>query len=92
MNEIQKMKTLPDDAEAKRQIIEIGRRMYEQKYCAANDGNISCRSSEGGFWVTPSGVSKGFLTDEMLIKVDADGNILEANEGYKCSSEDKASS
>ncbi len=26
MNEIQKMKTLPDDAEAKRQIIEIGRR------------------------------------------------------------------
>ena len=89
MNEIQKMKTLPDDAEAKRQIIEIGCRMYEQKYCAANDGNISCRSSEGGFWVTPSGVSKGFLTDEMLIKVDADGNILEANEGYKCSSEVK---
>ena len=53
MNEIQKMKMLPDDTEAKRQIIEIGRRMYEQKYCAANDGNISCRSADGGFWSFP---------------------------------------
>ena len=87
MNEIEKMKALPDDKEAVLQIIEIGRRMYEQKYCAANDGNISCRSSQGGIWVTPSGVSKGFLTEEMLIKVDENGNIIHCNPGYKCSSE-----
>lgn len=87
MNEIEKMKTIPDDEEAKRQIIEIGRRMYEQKYCAANDGNISCRTKDGSIWVTPSGVSKGFLTEEMLIKTDLEGNILFANEGYKYSSE-----
>ena len=32
---------LPDDSEAKRLIIEIGKRMYDKNYCAANDGNIS---------------------------------------------------
>lgn len=80
---------LPDDAEAKRLILEIGRRMYEHKYCAANDGNISCIAADGGVWVTPSGVSKGFMTEDMLIKVDLDGNILEKSEGYKTSSEVK---
>ena len=34
----------PDDKEAKRLIIEVGKRMYDKDYCAANDGNISCRT------------------------------------------------
>ncbi len=78
---------LPDDASAKASIIEIGRRMYDKNYCAANDGNISCKTEEGCYWVTPSGVSKGFLTEDMLIKADTDGNVLEAGGDYKISSE-----
>ena len=35
---------LPDDGEAKRLIVEAGKRMYDKNYCAANDGNISCRT------------------------------------------------
>ena len=61
---------LPDDASAKASIIEIGRRMYDKNYCAANDGNISCKTEEGCYWVTPSGVSKGFLTEDMLIQTE----------------------
>ena len=59
---------LPDDNEAKRLIIEVGKRMYDKNYCAANDGNISCRTEDGGLWVTPSGVSKGFMTEDILGK------------------------
>ena len=68
----------PDDKEAKRLIIEVGKRMYDKDYCAANDGNISCRTEDGApFWVTPSGVSKGFMTEDILVKTDLQGNILE---------------
>jgi len=80
---------LPNDAEAKALILEIGRRMYEKNFCAANDGNISCRTEDGNFWVTPSGVSKGFMKEEMLVKVDAFGNIIEKNGDHKISSEIK---
>ena len=80
---------LPNDAEAKALILEIGRRMYEKNFCAANDGNISCRTADGNFWVTPSGVSKGFKKEEMLVKVDASGNIIEKNGDHKISSEIK---
>ena len=40
----------PTDAEAKKLIVEIGRRMYAKNFVAANDGNISCKVDE-----TPSG-------------------------------------
>lgn len=78
---------MPDDSRARANILEAGRRMYDKDYCAANDGNISCRTADGGFWVTPSGVSKGFMTEEMLVKVDAEGNILEKNTELGISSE-----
>ncbi|MBR5228381.1 MAG: class II aldolase/adducin family protein [Firmicutes bacterium] len=80
---------LPTDSEAKALILDIGRRMYDKNFCAANDGNISCRAEDGNFWVTPSGVSKGFMKEEMLVKVDASGNIIEKNGDYKISSEIK---
>lgn len=78
---------LPDDAQAKENILEAGRRMYDKDYCAANDGNISCRTADGCFWVTPSGVSKGFMTEETLVKVDIEGKILEKNSELGISSE-----
>ncbi len=64
------------DYEIKRAIIDIGRQMYEKGFVAANDGNISCRAGENEIWATPTGVSKGFMDPDMLVKVDLDGNIL----------------
>jgi L-fuculose-phosphate aldolase len=61
----------------KTQICEIGKRIYEKGFVAANDGNISVKIEEDVFIVTPTGVSKGFMTPEMLIKVDGEGNLLE---------------
>ncbi|MCL1892985.1 MAG: class II aldolase/adducin family protein [Holophagaceae bacterium] len=68
----------PDDHMAKQSIVEVGRRMYEKKFVAASDGNISCKVSEDVIWTTPTGVSKGFMLEETLIKMRLDGTILSA--------------
>ena len=62
--------------EIKQQICEFGRRMYEKGYVAANDGNISVRIGGGKYLCTPTGVSKGALTPEMICVVDDDGNQI----------------
>ena len=64
------------DKEAKAKIIEIGKRMYAKDFVAANDGNISCKVNDNEIWITPTGVSKGFMQEEMLIKMDLQGNVL----------------
>ncbi len=54
-------------------ICSLGRRMWEKGWVAANDGNLSLRLDNGRFLITPAGVSKGFLTPEMLLLVDDSG-------------------
>lgn len=61
---------------AKKAIIDIGQRMYVRGFVAANDGNISVRVSENEVWTTPTGVSKGFMTKDMLVKTDLEGNVI----------------
>ncbi len=58
------------------EIVEAGRRLAERFFVAANDGNISARLSEGELLITPTGVNKGELTPEMLLKVDGQGRVL----------------
>jgi L-fuculose-phosphate aldolase len=77
----------PSDADARRDILEAGRRLYQRGLVAANDGNISARVSDGALWATQSGVSKGFMTEDMLVKLDLGGRVLEG--GGKPSSEIK---
>lgn len=64
------------DYEAKKQIIEIGKRMYDKGFVASNDGNISCKVGPNIIWTTPTGVSKGFMTPDMLVKMNFDGKVL----------------
>ncbi|PWU10490.1 MAG: hypothetical protein C5B47_02090 [Verrucomicrobia bacterium] len=58
----------------KQEICEMGRRLWLRQYCEANGGNLSCRLAEDRFLVTPTGVSKGFMSPEMLCLVDGQGN------------------
>lgn len=64
------------DLEAREMICEVGRRMYNRNYVAANDGNISVKVSPNEIWTTPTGVSKGFMTPDMMVKMDLSGNVL----------------
>ena len=75
------------DEQAKALILEVGRRMFERQYVAANDGNISIRTGENRIWVTPAGVSKGYMTEDQLVCVALDGTVLEGT--AKPSSETK---
>jgi L-fuculose-phosphate aldolase len=67
------------DFEAKNAIIDIGRRMYARGFVAANDGNISCKVGPNAIWATPTGVSKGFMKPEMLVKLDLTGKVLQGS-------------
>lgn len=67
----------PSDSEAKESLVDFGRRIYEKGFVAANDGNVSCKVGPNIIWVTPTGVSKGFMTTDMMIKMDLEGNIIE---------------
>lgn len=55
------------------QMCEIGRRVYNKGFAAANDGNISYRLDEDRVLCTPTRVSKGFMKPDDLCIVDLDG-------------------
>ncbi len=55
------------------QMCEIGRRVYNKGFAAANDGNISYRLSEDRVLCTPTRVSKGFMKPDDLCIVDLEG-------------------
>lgn len=66
------------DLSLRQQICEIGRRLYEKNFVAANDGNISVRLDDVRVLTTPTGVSKGLMTPESLVIVNLDGRPLSA--------------
>lgn len=75
--------------ELKKEIVEIGKRIWMRGYVAANDGNISVVLNENELLTTPTGVSKGFMSVDMILKVDRTGKMISGNSKYKPSSEIK---
>ena len=75
--------------EIKEQICDVCHKMWQQGWVAANDGNVSVRAEDGTYWITPSGVSKSFITPDLLLRTDAQMQVLEGPSGYKPSSEMK---
>ena len=75
-----KINRYPTDDQAKKLIVEIGRRMYLKNFVAANDGNISCKVDDETIWTTPTGVSKGFMSEDELVKMRLDGTIISQGE------------
>ena len=67
---------MANEYEIKKQICDIGKRIYDRNMVAANDGNISVKLNDNEFLCTPTGVSKGFMTPEYICKVDKEGNVI----------------
>ena len=65
------------DYEAQKLICEIGKRVYDRNFVAANDGNITCKTGPDIIWATPTGVSKGYMKPEDLVKMRLDGTVLQ---------------
>ncbi len=60
-------------------MIDVGDKMYLRGFVAANDGNLSVRYGDFA-WVTPTGVSKGGMREDMFIKLRiADGAQVEGS-------------
>ena len=47
-----------NEYEIKKQICDIGRRIYSRNMVAANDGNISVKLNDNEFLCTPTGVER----------------------------------
>ena len=75
--------------EIREQICDVCRKMWQQGWVAANDGNVTVKLEDGTFLATPTGVSKSFITPDKLVRIDAEGKVLEGAPGYKPSSEIK---
>ncbi len=58
----------------KQDICEIGRRIYNKGFAAANDGNITVRIGENEVLCTPTMQSKGFLKPDDIATIDMQGN------------------
>ncbi|MFR8010762.1 MAG: class II aldolase/adducin family protein [Clostridia bacterium] len=71
------------------QICDVCHKMWQLGWVAANDGNVSARLEDGTFLATPTGMSKSFITPDKLVRIDADGNVLEGAPGLRPSSEIK---
>jgi L-fuculose-phosphate aldolase len=60
----------------KKDICEIGQRIYNKGFAAANDGNITVRISDNEVLCTPTMHSKGFLKPDDICLVDMTGKQL----------------
>ena len=65
-----------DESKLRQDIVEVGKRLYNKGFVASNDGNISIRTSEREILITPTGVSKGYMSPSDILKVDLDGNVI----------------
>jgi L-fuculose-phosphate aldolase len=68
------MTRVPQDI--RRDILHVCRRAYERGLVAGTDGNVSVRLSRDRVIATPTGMCKGFLTDDDLVVCDLDGKQI----------------
>jgi L-fuculose-phosphate aldolase len=67
------------------EIVEVGRRLWVRGFVASNDGNISVRTGDDRLVTTPTAVSKGFMTPDMMVVTDLTGRRISGDR--KASSE-----
>lgn len=69
------------------EIIDAGRFLYERRWVPATSGNFSARLNADEALITSSGKHKGALTASDLMRIDMQGQPLEAGEKRKPSAE-----
>lgn len=68
------------ERELRQKLVEIGRRIYDNGFVAASDGNISARLEDGTILTTPTMVCKGRMSEDMLVLVNINGDKLRRDE------------
>lgn len=62
--------------EARKAVAEYCRRLYEKGFLPGKDGNISARVDPGLIIVTPTGVSKENITEDLLVCLNLSGDVV----------------
>ncbi|MFP4697710.1 MAG: class II aldolase/adducin family protein [Eubacteriales bacterium] len=70
------MNSYANEFQIRKDICTIGQKLYDKEFVAANDGNISVKINDHQLIVTPTGVSKGDMSPDSLVKMDLDGTVI----------------
>lgn len=70
------MNPYPSERDARRDIVDVCRRIYARGWIASSDGNVSVLLGEGRVLATPTSIHKGTMKEEDLIVVDRKGNKI----------------
>src|SRR5919205_2213450 len=65
-----------DEQTARREIVRVGKLMYERSYVVSSDGNVSVRLDDGRVLATPTQTNKGRMTEDSLALTDLEGKPL----------------
>ena len=65
-----------DEQTARREIVRVGKLLYERSYVVSSDGNVSVRLDDGRIVATPTMTCKGRMTEDALAVTDTDGKPL----------------
>ncbi len=71
------------ESEARRQLVDLGRSLFDRGYVAGSAGNISVKLEDGRILATPSGSCMGRLDAERLSLVDATGALVSGDRPSK---------
>ena len=65
-----------EKAALRRQICRAAHQIAQAGYVAANDGNLSARTPDGHILLTPTGVYKGDVTEDILLEMTLEGEVV----------------
>ncbi|MCY1517479.1 3-oxo-tetronate 4-phosphate decarboxylase [compost metagenome] len=71
------------DARLREEICRYGRSLFERGLTPGSSGNISLRLEDGGWLVTPTNASLGFLDPARISRLDAEGRHLAGDKPTK---------
>ncbi|MBA5803584.1 MULTISPECIES: aldolase [Rhizobium] len=71
------------DARLREEICRYGRSLFERGLTPGSSGNISLRLEDGGWLVTPTNASLGFLDPVRISRLDAEGRLLSGDKPTK---------
>lgn len=61
---------------ARKRLVECCHLLYDRNLTVSAGGNMSVRINDNEILITPSGVNKGMIHEEDLVKMDMDGNVI----------------
>ncbi len=67
------------NANIKKKIVKICKRLHKKNMLAAADGNVSYRVSDDEIYITPSGVVKAYMKPEEMACIKLNGEVISGN-------------